>query len=210
MLTCMMNRKPSAPLDVSTRLSSRVTLLVSRVATVATLFGVVAFVQITSPLNRASATIEAAPPLRSQSAGRAPASAAQKPAPNDVAAGTVSNPKLKQANGKIRKPPATPTPIPLAHVASTPFPFKQSVIKKNNFIRNTQIVGCCIMLNTHARVETLEGKLLREDVLTTFDTFGINDLKPGVYNIVFVHPRYKIPLRLENVKTGNWVQFSSP
>ena len=89
-------------------------------------------------------------------------------------------------------------------------PYKTKNLGAKSFITEKQIVGCCLLQGTTLRVETLEGKLVKEEVITTFDSFGINDLKPGNYDVIIVHERYKTPLKLEKVRTGQWISVKLP
>lgn len=106
---------------------------------------------------------------------------------------------------------ARPGPTPAGRIQTQNHPFTQKSLGPKGYLKGDQIGGCCTLLGTVVRVETLESKLISESKIETIDTFTINGFKPGTaYNLVLMHPRYKSPLKLEKVVSGNWINFKSP
>ena len=132
----------------------------------------------------AFAKIEKAEPLRLQP--RSPASATPS------AAKSVPAPTGGRMNAKV-------------------IPFKQKSLGAKGYLTNTQIGGCCVLMNTRVRIETLDGKAIHDGPITTIETFTLEGLKPEtLYNVFFIHPRFPNGVRLDKVKSGNWVSFSTP
>ena len=86
-------------------------------------------------------------------------------------------------------------------------PIKQKYMGAKYWIQPTQIVGCCMAYDTIARIETADGVFVRQEQVKTYDTFNFRNLKPGTYNLYLFNKRYKTPIRIEKLKSGNWITF---
>jgi hypothetical protein len=89
--------------------------------------------------------------------------------------------------------------------------FTQKSLGPKGYLKADQIGGCCLLLGTLVRVENLDGKTLSESKTETIDTFTLSGLKPSTaYNLILINSRYKTPIKLEKVMSGNWINFKSP
>ena len=107
--------------------------------------------------------------------------------------------------------PVRPLSTPVGRMQSQLHLFTQKSLGPKGYLKKDQIGGCCTLLGTTARIENLDGKVVSETKIETIDTFTLTGLQPSMpYNVIFIHPRYKTPLKLEKVVSGNWVNFKSP
>jgi hypothetical protein len=104
---------------------------------------------------------------------------------------------------------AVATPVGRLQVQTSHF--TQKNLGPKGYLKPDQIGGCCLLQGTVVRIENLDGKKISETPIDTFDTFTLSGLKPATaYNFIIVNPRYKAPIKLEKVMSGNWINFKSP
>lgn len=66
-------------------------------------------------------------------------------------------------------------------------------------------------MGTRLRVEDLNGKAVHDEVIETFETFTLNGLKADTeYNVFVIHPKYPQGLRMDRVRSGNWLNIGRP